>query len=631
MFAAFVQEYPKTTLDHLPAAIQSWTHVLGVLCMIMLLIWGVHAFIRWTQGRGTGYFYGLTGRFADVDASQAWKARVFFLGVVVAVLGMAVMGTLTYLSDRLDVDPESLSSAAFIAFTIACIGAILAVSWEFLLDLETLRFRRIWALSRFSIKEAIRRKTLWAFCVILGLFLFGSWFMPISRPQDQWRSYIDLVFLVMTLLLLVTASVVSCFSLPADIRQQSIHTVVTKPVQRFEIVLGRIVGFTLLMTAVLVVVAHLSLLYIFRGLDPSTKENSMQARVPIHGELRFEELDSSGVWRPRDTGENVGREWDYRKHIRGGSTQEAVWIFQRLPADLKARERVRVEFTFDIFRTSKGGAEYQEGVSCQVMFRNRGKWDSNRHTEYREAKNPETGLPLTDFEKGKKYGYYELPGPINVVDYETMVVHFPGSVLEDMNDGLEIRVSCRSHAQYLGMARHDLYILADNNNFYLNYLKGVLGIWFVMVLVVALGVVFSTYLSAMIGLMNTWLLLLCGLPFIRQYIAKLASPVDTITNPGGGPLQAGWRLLHGENMVSQLERTTGVQAILAGDIAFQYGFKWFLNLPPDLGQYWNTLYVAEGFNVPGTELLASVVMLLGYLFPFLLAGYYLINVREVAQ
>ena len=60
-------------------------------------------------------------------------------------------------------------------------------------------------------------------------------------------------------MLLLAASLLAAFSIPSDVRSQTIHTVVTKPVERFEIVLGRILGYTLLMTAVLAVATGLGL------------------------------------------------------------------------------------------------------------------------------------------------------------------------------------------------------------------------------------------------------------------------------------------------------------------------------------------------------------------------------------
>ncbi len=52
-------------------------------------------------------------------------------------------------------------------------------------------------------------------------------------------------------LVLLLALFLSAFSLPADIQSRTLHTVVTKPVRPSEIVLGRILGFTIVGTALL--------------------------------------------------------------------------------------------------------------------------------------------------------------------------------------------------------------------------------------------------------------------------------------------------------------------------------------------------------------------------------------------
>ncbi len=660
MFAStgFVLEYDYATLDELWGAngmLASWLQMLGAIAAFALGVWFVVASVFWLAGRGAWAFHGLTGRLSRIDPGEVWKPRSFWL-----LCGLAAAGLLAAA-----VVWQIRGGVPRVLLWIGCGSAILAASWEFLLDIGKLSTRRIWALARFSIKEAIRRRALWSFCVILAVFLFASWFMPIyRRAEDQWRNYVDLVFFMTTALMLITASVVACFSLPTDIQRQTIHTVVTKPVQRFEIILGRIVGFTMLMTLVLAVLSLTSLLYIFRGISAEARETSMRARVPVFVSkergLRFEELDSNGRWTLRQGSLSVGREWQYREYLRGASTQEAVWAFAAsdLPSSLLDRaaeaarlrqqlaqgtqdadhvadrlrqlDQIPIEFTFDIFRTSMGGDSYKEGVSCQFSFVNTNKWNYGQATQYREAIDRQTNLPMSAERKAEEFGYYETPVPVTVLDYERYRLTFPTGVLMEIEGGeLQIRVACRSQSQYLGMARADLYILADEASFFLNFLKGVAGIWFLLTLVVAMGVVFSTYLNAIVSLMLTWVLVFCGLPRIRGFIEGLSNPV-ALDNPGGGPGESFLRLIWQQNIVTPLERTPGVRFVQYTDDAFRVMFKGMLNILPDLGQYDRTLFVAEGFNIPGTELIACVLMLIGYLFPFLVVGYYLINTREVA-
>jgi ABC-type transport system involved in multi-copper enzyme maturation permease subunit len=632
VFAVLIQEFENPTLADLGPYAVHWLLVTGVLAAVVLVVGETYRLI---SGRGSSLLYGLSGRLRESSDQDSWKLRVYRLFVALVPVAGAVAAGLYYWSTRTEVAEVRLEreERAVVAAAIAGLFALLAVSWEFLLDLASLSPRRIWAIARLSMTEAIRRKSLWGFVVLLAVFLFASWFIRTDRPEHQWRIYVQLVFLVMTLLLLITSSIIACFSLPNDIRQQTIHTIITKPVCRFELVLGKVFGFTLLMTGVLAVMSHLSLLYVFRGIDPAARESSMRARVPIFGRLMFEQLDSEMRWRATETGINVGREWTYRTYIRGGSAQEAVWRFRDLPANLGQPERmIPVEFTFDIFRTSKGGEDYKEGVSCQLAFVNPNKWYFGRYAEYRKVLESKTDLADDPQKLAREFGYYELKTPLTVVDYQTYTVHFPSSLLEDLgSQPLEIRVACRSSSQYLGMARTDLYILAQEADFYLNFMKGALGIWFVMVLMITLGVVFSTYLNALVSLMLSWFMLLCGIPRLRQFIKLVGSAFDPETNPGGGPAESLYRLLQNKGLTIPIEETRGVQMLMRLDDLLRVLLNGLLAILPDLGHYTRTDYVAEGFNIPGTEMVMSFLILLAYLVPFLVAAYYLLNAREIAN
>jgi len=77
------------------------------------------------------------------------------------------------------------------------------------------------------------------FLAFLLLFLFPTkWFVDVKR-EDEIRQTVAMVDLAKTVIMLLSFGLLAAFSIPTDLRNQTIHTVVTKPVQRFEIVLGR--------------------------------------------------------------------------------------------------------------------------------------------------------------------------------------------------------------------------------------------------------------------------------------------------------------------------------------------------------------------------------------------------------
>lgn len=128
--------------------------------------------------------------------------------------------------------------------------------------------KRILAMAKLSIKEALRRKVvIVAFVIFAILLLFGQWFM--SGTENPEKRFINTVMFGTQLLTLLTVMLISAFSLPEDIRNKTIYTIVTKPVRATEIILGRIVGFGFLGTVLLGLMGLISFFFVSRNLDHS--------------------------------------------------------------------------------------------------------------------------------------------------------------------------------------------------------------------------------------------------------------------------------------------------------------------------------------------------------------------------
>ncbi len=155
--------------------------------------------------------------------------------------------------------------------------------------------RRVFAIAQLAIKEAFRRKIVLAAAAIFALaLLFGGWFLDTGADHPE-RTYIGIVSWGTQLLLLMMGMLLSAFSLPEDIRNKTIHTVVTKPVRPTEILLGRILGFTTLLTVMLVLMAVICLMFVWRSLSHTHRiagdVQTVQAFVDIDPVQR---LDADG-------------------------------------------------------------------------------------------------------------------------------------------------------------------------------------------------------------------------------------------------------------------------------------------------------------------------------------------------
>lgn len=653
MFAVMEIEGDPLSWYKLPGAAHEWLEAVGGFAILGLIIWLIFYIVNppSTSQRKVGL------------STTAWLLWSTVLAVAIGILPilLSILWDSLGLYDPSEVRPARVSwtrhlnlpfvstvtpaSASphkdflYFLYYLASCWAIAAVLVPFLVGLSRLRFRRIWSLAKLSFKEAIRRRVLWAFSALLLVFLFASWYLP-HKPEDQVRGYVGVVSFVIQWLLVITAGLLASFSIPTDLKNQTIHTVVTKPVERFEIVLGRFLGFTTLMTLVLVVMTVLSLIYVARGVVPEAKEESFKARIPVYGDLKVQSIKEGRV---SEHGKSVGRESTYREYISGGVADEkATWIFRDLPGNFAGRPTVPCEFGFDIFRTSKGKFE-NKGVQCKFTFMN---WkcpaavDPREEGKLAQEFHQAAGADQATHDFARDKGFYEIRG-VEVVDYHTIAIRVPGELFQDLAEWkkqksdtppLTVVVRLEDLSQLLGVAKYDLYLLEDSgeNNFWQNFFKGSVGTWFNLCLIILLAVTFSTYLSGIISWVVTMVLYLGGVfvAFVRDVASGQTS--------GGGPMEAFVRISQGTNIVSPLDETAAsVKLALEADRVMIFVLRRILNLIPDLARFDMTDYVAQGFNISlffrDNSLALRTILLIAYLLPWAVLAFYLMRSREVAS
>lgn len=560
-----------------------------------------------------------------------------------------------------------------ILLMVAGLFALMGFGEPFVRDLVKLRARRVWALSKLGFKEAVRSKLLWLGLIILPVFMFRNLFVGYIRPVDEFRSLVGMTSVAIMFLVLFTAVLLSAFSIPNDIKNQTIHTVITKPVERFEVVLGRFFGYSALMTFALVALTAISLVFINTAtIDEKAEAETAKARVPVRGDLEFRSRTA------QFEGTNVGREFDYRRYIAGhpDSPQRAVWHFDEIPSGMlsPSGDWIPVEFTFDVFKMTKGEENKGVLVSFRCVTHNcpqmpprqeqRGEWqwadqqpDASGKTaeqRYREAveafqkegKNPigaQPGQPGWEAvnQLAEEFGFYEIRGK-EVFDYAVMGVTIPAGLfrnamkgdppVEKLPDGTErsrprfsIYVKCESGGQLLGMAEPDLYLLEENQLFSVNFVKGMVGLWCRLLIIIGLAVACSTYLSGVLSLLVASMIFLVG--YATDHLNDLAFN----RNIGGGPFESTSRLLRAEQPTAPLSDTTGTNVLQIFDKGFAWLVRRIQNVIPDVESFNWTHFVSEGFNINAEYLVVNVLVTIGYLIPWFVLAYYLMKSREVAN
>jgi hypothetical protein len=531
----------------------------------------------------------------------------------------------------------------------------------------------VWAIAKLSFKEAIRSQVLWIFLIVFLPFLFPIQWFGNTKPADEMRATTALITIILSMLVLIPAGLITSFGIPDEIKRLSIYTIVSKPVLRFEIVLGRFVGYLALFTLVMLALTGVSLVMITNStMSDRARAETYKARVPYRGKLEFRSLVAEARSEKKEfEGTNVGREFDYRKYIAGAdiSPQRAIWKFATVPAAMGRADgdRVPVEFTFDIYKMTKG--EQNKGALTKFQF-------ATHNSPLKQPvsiKEPEWGWVLEDRKKAydarvaelkaqqgldvlnqttatpnnkpvwealnklaEEFGYYEYRGK-EVFDYQVMSVEVPAGLFRNALKGdpgkgpdgqplprFSVYVKCESDGQLLGVAEPDLYLLQNEMPYAVNFLKGMVGLWCRLCIVIALAVAASTYLSGVLSLLSAAFIFIVG--FFSDHLNDLA----TNRNIGGGPFQSMSQLVRAEQSTTPLTDSAGTRALLYGDKWWAWVIRRVQNMIPDVESFSWGHFVSEGFNVNTEYLAINLLVTAGYLLPWAVLAYYLMQNREVA-
>ena len=537
-------------------------------------------------------------------------------------------------------------------------------------DLPKTSASRIYALARLAFQEAIRRKVLVLMAVFVVGLLFAGWFLD-PKASNVARLYISFVMTGTSYLILLLGLFLSCFSLPNDIKTKTIQTISTKPVRPTEIVLGRILGFVAVGTMLLVGMGLLSYEFVRRGVvhahtveidinengegvtsydafhkheiemikdengqylsgvTEETKdhrhtvtavqdadgsvvsyqvgppEGLLAARIPVFGDLSIYDRNGSLA----KSGINVGNESEYKSYIEGNSLMQATWSFTNITERRFPNGVLPLEMSLGAFRTYKG--DIVTGVQGEIILSSSdGAVQSDR-------------LPfiVKEFSVDHQDIVQVLPG---TVDGEPQELDLFKDIARDGK--LDITIRCTDPGQYFGVAHADLFLRQGEAAFGWNLFKGFLGIWMQMVLIICMGVMFSTFLSGPVAMVATLTSLVIG------FFGSLAIDIAIHDAPGGGPIESAIRMVMQTGAMVELDLGNPAleQTIQVVDKGIIYTIVSLFQAIPSFGQFNTSEFVAYGFNIFEGLVARHLTMTLCYFILTSLIAYFFLKTRELA-
>jgi hypothetical protein len=363
----------------------------------------------------------------------------------------------------------------------------------------------IWAVARNTIKQALRIKIAVIFILLLVVLLP---FMGISMTGDgsikgRLQSFVSYGLSLTSLLLCLFTIVISIYTLTHDITHRQMYTVLTKPILRFQLILGKLLGVIILDVLLLAIFA--SVIYAIAVSTPfflkadeaelARLENEFfTARVSLtpdeadvkHEALEtYQKLEEAGTLPEKMPYEDIMKDLIFQKRLArraavGG--QELIWRFDNVKP-LDPNESLFIKFKYDVSVNPP---------DLQVV----GKWiiGDDRQLEYGQV------LQTPFYEIDRKdliRTFHEFTVPAEVVaDDGYLAVGFfnPPSnnavVIFPFDDGLRV--------------------LYRTGSFLPNFIRAIVLILFRLIFLACLGTFTATFLSFPVAILFCLMVFLTG-------------------------------------------------------------------------------------------------------------------------
>lgn len=361
---------------------------------------------------------------------------------------------------------------------------------------------------------------------------------------------------------------------------------------------------------------------------------ALRARVPSYGELVFTDragaiqeagidvgnekisggYGSAGV--ARLVGATQGPRRIEHGYMEGGTLGSAIFTFKDVtPERYRDPSGIPMEMALRAYRSIKG--DIVSGLNGSITLRN----PDNKQIE----SSPITFV-VQEYETAEEKLPFEIEGSDGATTRQLKL--FDDLVTADGR--LDVIIKCLDSEQYLGTSVSNVYLRPAETTFAWNLSKSYFSIWLQMVMVIAFGVMFSTFLSGPVSMVATFVCVLLG--FTAEQIYDIRYYMDRGEAMGGGPVESLVRLLRQDAMTTQLDvDSVANKVIKTVDSIAIYALDAIATSLPNLPKMLGTAeYAASGFDIFGSLLARHSVATLGYLILAFIVSYFFLKTREIA-
>jgi len=439
----------------------------------------------------------------------------------------------------------------------------------------------IWAIGTQTLRQCLRRKVLLVLLLFFGVVLVGSRVMPSHDPLKHLEMLIRLCLWSISFFGIIVAIFLAATVLGDDRTDQTITTVLTKPVGRLNYVLGRIFGFAQTLGIILLVMGVVSwgfirwagaaagaasgrddLLVGKRGIDPN--------EAFLHGD------DAT----PKDAG-------DARAGVLRGSTERIlVFCFRKKLRRLPPGEQT-LELTPYI-----ATAQELPNTQAEVIVSN----------------------PVT--------GERKLCEDVVLDSERTVAVTFPGTLVHP-TEGVNVSIRRLVRGTYVRFGQGALQLMIPPVPFEVSYLKALAMIFLGFMLLVVVSITASTFLSSWVAVLVAF-----SAYFFAAFQEVLLDFMQGLQGKAVGLLGSeAFKHVHHHGPVPE-PTPDPLYVVLINRLV--WGSMWVLTrIFPNFDRFKASEFLTSARDVPWTVVGTAAVVFLAYAICYLVLGHVIFWRREL--
>ncbi len=347
--------------------------------------------------------------------------------------------------------------------------------------------RSIWAVATNAIKQALRMKVAVVFIILLIVLLpvLGISTTGDETLKGRLQTFVSYGLSLTSFLLCLLTIIVSVYSVTSDIEQRQIYTVITKPIRRFQFVLGKLLGVIVLdvvLLALFSAVIYTIIMYTPKFLNAPETERTQannefftaraaltipEVDVTQEVKRRYEQIESSKQLPPNLSRDQIIDELTKQAQLAkraAGVGQVLFWEFDDVEP---LAQSMFIRFKYDVSVNPPDSQVY-------------GRWGVGDYQYFKYG--TESKTPVYDrVHKHSVRTFHEIEIPADVVpEHGRLVVAFQNVPLNNVAvifppDGIEV--------------------LYKADTFTGNFVRAVLLILSRLIFLACLGILASTFLS----------------------------------------------------------------------------------------------------------------------------------------